>query len=88
MTIQVITGCIAEDIIIDAVPISDISEKQLDKIRKRAIDKVRQIHPSNDITDKTTLSDILLYLTPESWDNESEPCDLCGETVSWEIYKI
>ena len=88
MTIKVINGCLAEDILIDGNSIDNISDKKFNKIVDNLVGG-----KGFKLTAPTTKMGILLkylnlFCKPISQDNESEPCEMCGETVSWKIYNI
>lgn len=76
----------AGDILIDDVSFFDMSELQIAKVEKKVLVKALKncsFTPAND-----DLVGLLEYIEPDSEGSESEPCEMCGETVSWKIYKI
>lgn len=87
MTIKVITGCLADDVLIDGESIDNISDKDFSKIVKKIVRSTCFISKVK-LTKFQTLLAILTLYSPIEEDEESEPCEICRQKVSWKVYSI
>lgn len=85
MIIKVIEGCVADDILIDGISLYNMPFYTQTRVVKSILKKQKV----NCVV--CTVSSLLNFLStqiPIESDSESEPCEICGDTVSWTLYKL
>lgn len=86
-------GCIAEGVEVNGVDYYRLSDEKKKYLCSKILNRILETLIEEDVVDfyvanKDNIHCLLDGLIPVDSDSESEPCDQCGDTVRWNIYKI
>ena len=84
MKIQIKTGCISDDVVIDGKSIRDLTEMETDLIIDDLIQITREKLRKNEIS----LVDLMDLFEYDSFECIDEPCDQCGDNAFITTYDL
>lgn len=82
--IKEIEGCTAFDFLINEKSLSEYKEEELNEILDYLFVKIKEGIKENTIQ----FSNVVGVFPYDDWENDSEPCGQCGDSVSTTIWKI
>ena len=77
-------GCTAYDFTVDGESVADITREKEYAIFDYLIERIREKFDNREIQ----LLDIVEIFACDDYEYEKEPCDQCGDTVSWTTWEI
>jgi hypothetical protein len=77
-------GCTAYDFTVDDVSVANIPREKEYAIFDYLIERIREKFDNREIQ----LLDIVEIFACDDYEYEKDPCDQCGDTVSWTTWEI